>query len=174
MSEEIKACQSKTKYTQKGVIEAYLALKKKGKDVRHYKCDMCDGHHITSITDYKVLKLSEDQIMALCFEYANNTYKSLRFFGIFHIPNERKSTKNFRYKSKAIGIRSGLPDFQIILPDGKIFWVELKKEGGTQKKNQKKCEQWMKERGLEYYLINSVEDFKKLVDLKMSNYKNID
>jgi len=160
-------CQSKDKYNHITVISAFNALKKKGRNVKHYKCSDCDGYHITSIMDYTEPKVSEEVLMSNCVKWANNTYPELRFWGIVHIPNGGKRTKFERNKSKALGIRSGFPDLQIILPSGKIFFIEMKTSTGTQSKDQKACQEWMAKRRLEYFTINNEKDFKELINLNM-------
>lgn len=111
--------------------------------------------------------MSEELLQSECIKWANNTYKELRFWGILHIPNASKSSNFFQYKSKALGIRKGFPDLQIILPNGNVFFVELKSKKGKQSPAQKKCHEWMMKRKLEYYLIDDLEVFKELIKSKM-------
>ncbi len=168
MLENISACQSKDKYDHKTVINTYKALLCKGREVKYYKCDTCDGYHITSVMDYKDNNVvTEDVFHSRCILWANNTFPELRFWGILHIPNARRASDAFRNKSKAMGIRKGFPDLQVILPSGEIFFIELKAGKGGQSKEQKTCQKWLEERGLEYYTINSEEKFKELITLKI-------
>lgn len=165
---EVLPCQSKTKYNYVGVINALDALKRKKKEVKYYKCDHCGEYHITSVMDYTKPNRSEESLMSSCVIWANNTFPELRFWGIVHMPNGGKRSKFDKIKSKALGIRKGFPDLQVILPSGKIFFIEMKGEsGGSQSKDQKECQRWMQKRGLEYFIINSYESFKELLNKKM-------
>ncbi len=168
MSEEIiQACQVKDKYDNTTVLLTYKALLKKGRKVKYYKCDTCDGWHITSMMDYKKPIMSEEVLQSKCILWANNTYPELRFWGILHIANARKASNAFRNKSKALGIRKGFPDIQIILPDGTIFFIELKTTTGKQSKEQKECQEWLKKRGIDCYVIDNEESFKELINKKI-------
>ncbi len=164
----ISPCQSKVQYNYSGVINALDALKKKGQKVTYYKCDLCDGYHITSVMDYNKPELSEEVLMSRCFVWANNTFPELRLWGVVHIPNGGTRSRFDKYKSKALGIRKGFPDLQVILPSGKIFFIEMKvTNNGVQSKEQKECQKWMEKRKLEYYLINSEDAFRSLINEKM-------
>ncbi len=112
--------------------------------------------------------LSEETLQSQCIQWANNTYKELRFWGIMHIPNGGLRTTFDQRKSKALGIRKGFPDLQIILPSGKIFFIEMKKLKGVQSEKQKECQVWLEERGFEYYKIDNREDFEALINRKMN------
>ena len=111
--------------------------------------------------------LSEDQIQAQCVQWANNNFEKLRGFGIAHIPNGGTRNKLEANKLKAMGVRKGFPDLIVILPNGKIFFIEMKDDKGKQSEAQIECEKFMKERGIEYYLIRSIDEFKELINSKM-------
>lgn len=114
------------------------------------------------------MPITEENLQSECVKWANNTFPKLRFWGILHIPNGGRRTKWDQNKSKALGIRKGFPDLQIILPNGQIFFIEMKKLKGVQSPEQKKCQAWLEERGLEYYKIDNREDFEALINRKMT------
>ena len=126
---------------------------------------------VISVLNYATIAFNmtpEETLQAECVLWANNTYKELRFWGIMHIPNGGIRTKFDQRKSKAMGIRKGFPDLQIILPSGKIFYIEMKRLKGVQGEKQKECQAWLEKRGLEYYLIDNREDFEALINRKMN------
>jgi len=63
---------------------------------------------------------------------------------------------------KNIGLLSGASDTIICLP-GKVLFVEFKTEIGNQSEKQKEFEQRVKDLGLEYHLIRSLEEFKEKI-----------
>ena len=58
-------------------------------------------------------------------------------FRHYHVANEGKRSVQHQMKLKKMGFRSGVPDFIIEYPKGKILYVELKNEKGQLSKSQK-------------------------------------
>jgi|TARA_B100001093_G_C26447112_1_gene850721 hypothetical protein len=58
-------------------------------------------------------------------------------FRHYHVANEGKRSVQYQMKLKKMGFRSGVPDFIIEYPKGKILYVELKNEKGQLSKSQK-------------------------------------
>ena len=63
---------------------------------------------------------------------------------------------------KATGVVAGVSDLIIIQPN-RIIFIELKTEKGVQSNEQKSFEKKVKNLGFEYYLIRSMDEFKKSV-----------
>jgi hypothetical protein len=62
----------------------------------------------------------------------------MRGFFVFHIPNGMNTDARTGAQFKREGVVSGIPDLQIVVPNGKVIWVELKKrKGGVVSKAQK-------------------------------------
>ncbi len=116
--------------------------------------------------------ISEDQLQSKCVVWARNTHKDLRGFGVVHIPNGGTRHKLEAAKLVAIGVVSGFPDLICIMPNGHIFFVEMKDEKGKQSDKQKACEEFMTKRGIEYYLIRDFENFQQLINKKVSEHSN--
>lgn len=82
-------------------------------------------------------------------------------YAIFSIPNESSNKKEMMFK-KSIGLLSGASDL-IVLMQNRCIFVEVKNENGRQSDNQKEFEARVKELGFEYYIVRSLQDFKKVV-----------
>ncbi len=136
--------------------------------------------------------MSESKIQAECYKWFNNTY-CLKHHNprgtMFSVPNESisqtaKAIINVlkRYKvpsfiisaveksililtstAKAIGLTAGVSDTIVMLPSGKIIFVEFKDEKGRQSEKQKEFETIVTNLGHEYFLIRDFETFKKLI-----------
>jgi hypothetical protein len=61
------------------------------------------------------------------------------------IPNAGQRTPHAARRLKVEGMTAGVPDLCILIPDGKVIWIELKtgkgRQGPAQKNFQKFCEQ---------------------------------
>lgn len=112
--------------------------------------------------------MTEDQLQQQCIVWARNTYQKLRHFGIVHIPNGGTRHRVEATKLKAIGVAAGFPDLICIMPNGHMFFVEMKDEKGIQSEAQKKCEEFMIERNVGYFLIRDFESFKQLITKKIN------
>lgn len=77
----------------------------------------------------------------------------------FSVPNE--ATRN---NSKYIqsGVLAGVSDL-IVLNNGKTHFVELKDYKGKQSEKQKEFENKVISQGFEYFLVRSLDEFKKIV-----------
>lgn len=115
--------------------------------------------------------LSEDKIQSECVKWARNTYSELRFFGVVAIPNGGTRHKIEAMKLTSTGVVAGFPDLIITMPNGHIFFIEIKDATGKQSKAQIECQKWMQERGIEYHLINSIDKFKQLIERKINETK---
>ena len=107
---------------------------------------------------YKFWNMLEKDLQNLIIEYCG--YKNILCFrtnaGDYY--NESETGKKYKIK----GMSKGFPDL-IILINSKTLFVELKKLGGKQSKDQKKMEIDINETGNNYYLIDNFEDFEKLI-----------
>ena len=55
----------------------------------------------------------------------------------FHCPNGGFRNKIEAGRLKAQGVKAGIPDIGVPLPDGKILWIEVKAPGGVLSEPQK-------------------------------------
>lgn len=109
----------------------------------------------------------ENKIQAQCYQWFNNNY-CLKHHNprliMFSIPNELAGKNAIAtMQAKAMGLKAGVSDTIIILPNGKIIFVEFKDPKGKQSDQQKDFENTVTNLGHEYYLIRSFEQFKELI-----------
>lgn len=86
------------------------------------------------------------------------TWLRRRGFFVIHIPNH----KNMR---QDLGATPGAPDLQIILPEGKTLWVEMKRrKSGVVSPEQKKFHEALRRLGHEVILAKGAKDAKEQVE----------
>lgn len=108
----------------------------------------------------EVGKLSEQQLQATCFQWHWNNFPKERGT-LFHVQNN-SSSRVLGNKRKAVGVVSGVSDLILILC-GRVVFIEMKTETGTQSTSQKEFQSKVKELGHKYVVIRSFEEFKKLI-----------
>lgn len=74
-------------------------------------------------------------------------------FKWFHVPNGGKRGILTAKKLKAQGVKRGVADVCIILPEQKVIWIELKTQSGTLGIDQKQFCNDITELGHKYYPI---------------------
>jgi len=79
---------------------------------------------------------------------------------IFSVPNERKGGYMAMKDLLLTGLLSGVSDL-IVIVKNKVMFVEVKNKTGRQSEKQKDFEKQVINLGFEYYLVRSLEDFKK-------------
>jgi hypothetical protein len=58
-------------------------------------------------------------------------------FFIFHVANEQNTSKNYTIELKRMGLRAGVADYCVLLPDGRVAFIEFKRdEASARKKNE--------------------------------------
>lgn len=77
---------------------------------------------------------TEHEEQAGFVKWFRENYPSLM---IFAIPNGDKRHISVAKRLKTEGVLKGIPDLQIVLPDEKVLWVEMKKEDGKLSQSQK-------------------------------------
>lgn len=82
---------------------------------------------------------------------------------IFAVPNGGSRNKIEAMILRATGVLSGVSDLIMILPNGRLIFVEVKFQNGKQSESQKDFENRVKKLGFEYWLINDLQAFKDSV-----------
>ena len=80
---------------------------------------------------------------------------------IFSVPNERSNVKE-QSRMIATGLKAGVADLIVLLPNGKTVFIECKDEKGRQSDKQISFEQSVSNLGFEYFVVRSLEDFQKI------------
>ena len=109
--------------------------------------------------------MSEDILQAKIYKWYHNTYCTKLNnpqHVIFAVPNGGQRSKSEAARFKATGLLAGVSDLIVIQPN-RIIFVELKLEKGRQQKTQIDFERKVKALNFEYYVIRSLEEFKKIV-----------
>lgn len=105
----------------------------------------------------------------------------------FAIPNGGFRSRKTARELKAEGVRTGVADVCVMLPEGRTVWIELKRDAvygtsaktgrriklynaGEQSNNQKEFEKKCKELGHEYYVAYSVKDVADIFGLDAGFY----
>lgn len=114
----------------------------------------------------------ESKIQSECFIWYNNNF-CLKFHNprgmMFSVPNELGGKNKISTAlARSTGLMAGVSDTIIILPNSKFIFVEFKTQTGKQSEKQKEFEERVKKHGYDYFIIRSVEEFKKLIlDLQL-------
>ena len=112
----------------------------------------------------KIKKMSEKQLSQITekSEYDIQceiiNYCRLNKILCFAVPNEATRNNSKYIKS---GVLSGVSD--LILVIDKVSFVEVKNRSGKQSEKQKEFQNKVELLGFKYYLVRSLEDFKKLL-----------
>lgn len=109
----------------------------------------------------------ESKIQSECFIWYNNTY-CLTFHEprglMFSVPNELGGRNAISTAlAKSTGLMSGVSDTIVILPNGRLIFVEFKTAKGVQSKSQIEFEKRVTAHGYDYYIVRSLEEFKELI-----------
>jgi hypothetical protein len=114
------------------------------------------------------MEKTENKIQQEMFIWFNNTY-TINGLGLFaSIPNDSKDAKE-QMRKKATGMKVGHSDFNIYLPNGKTLFFEVKTPTGRQSEHQKRFELEVNNLGFKYFLVRSLDEFKKIVILAEQN-----
>lgn len=110
---------------------------------------------------------SESKIQSECYIWYNNNF-CLKIHNprglMFSIPNELSGNNVVgTILAKSTGLTPGASDTIVILPSGKLIFVEFKTKTGKQTKSQKNFEKRVKNLGYEYKIIRSLDEFKKII-----------
>lgn len=113
----------------------------------------------------------EAKIQSECFIWYNNNY-CLTFHEprglMFSVPNELGGKNAISTAlAKSTGLMSGVSDTIVILPNGRLIFVEFKTAKGVQSKSQKEFEKRVTAHGYDYYIVRSLEEFKELINTNL-------
>lgn len=113
--------------------------------------------------------MTESKLQQEIFNYYQNNYclKTHNPRGvIFSVPNGGTRNKLEALTLKATGLLPGVSDLIVILPNGKILFIEIKTETGIQSPAQKDFQHRITTLNYEYHLVRSLEEFQRVINLK--------
>lgn len=113
---------------------------------------------------------SEERLQMECFKYFSNTFPQFRKL-LFHVPSGGLRDKREAAKFQRLGVVSGISDLICLI--GGCTFIELKRADGKgqQDPEQKKFEQAVDRMDFPYFLINDLEEFKKLINMIIKDYE---
>jgi hypothetical protein len=104
---------------------------------------------------------NEEQLQAHCFQWFWNEYPEERQM-LFH-PWQKSKDRAEGARAKAFGVVAGISDLILILPAGKVVFVELKYGKGTMSDHQVRFSVKVQARGHQHYVIYTFDGFKNLI-----------
>lgn len=119
--------------------------------------------------------MKESKIQSDCFVWYNNMYclKLHEPRGIMYSNANELAGNNAiaTMRAKATGLRAGVADTTVILPNGRLIYVEFKNEKGRQSEKQKEFEKIVSDLGFKYYIVRSLEEFKEVINNNLKTEK---
>lgn len=111
--------------------------------------------------------MTEDQLQAKIYQHFHNHYPNLRGL-LFAVPNGGWRNAREAQKLKSTGVVAGVADLLFIYKK-RIYCFELKTAKGTQQKVQKQWQQVVENQGVDYFIIRSLDEFKKVLNNILQN-----
>ena len=105
--------------------------------------------------------MNENQLQQIIVIWFKNEYQMHGKVLVFSIPNGGSRNLLEAKKLKQTGAMAGVSDL-IVLLHSKCLFIELKAEKGIQSEVQKIFEERVKNLKFDYFIIRSLEEFKKL------------
>ncbi len=93
--------------------------------------------------------------------YGERTKRPLLYFAV---PNGGERSKSTAGKLKAEGVRAGVPDIVIALPEGRTLWIEMKvRNGGRVSPEQREFHRNLEARGHSVYVARGAREAAEIV-----------
>ena len=102
------------------------------------------------------LKISEHSLQVAVLAYL--TFQAAKDINVIAIPNAARRSLRMGARMKAEGLQSGVADLCIMLPGGRVAWLELKTDKGRQSIAQKGFEAECKRLGHHYALARNLDE----------------
>ena len=105
--------------------------------------------------------MNEQQLHTACYTWFHNTYHAER--GMLHHNNNNSVNSIAGNKMKAMGVVPGVSDFELILKNGVVAFIEMKTRTGVLADEQKRFSAMIVLRGHLYFVVRTLEEFQKLI-----------
>lgn len=99
---------------------------------------------------------NESRLQSACVRWFRYQYPDSL---IFAIPNGGKRTQREAEFMKEEGVMAGVADLEILMPDGKCAFIEMKTLKGRLSEHQLKFQRWCFENGHVYLVCKTLEQF---------------
>jgi len=97
-------------------------------------------------------------------QYQICEYLQLRRLYFFSIANEAAGRSRIaQMQLVSMGLRAGVADLEVWLPDGVTLYLEVKTATGRQSPRQKKFQERCEQHGRAYHIVRSVEDVERVL-----------
>ena len=110
---------------------------------------------------HKMRKRPENDIQRSIVKYIEAVVPSAL---VMAIPNASRRTKSGRPMNAAPGLLPGAPDLVVVIPKGKVIWIEVKAPKGTVSSNQKMVHGRLRSLGHMCFVVRSIEDVQRVFD----------
>ena len=114
-------------------------------------------------------KQSEDKIQQTIIVWFRNTFCLAHHnpkLKIFAVPNADVSSDAHRIKMFSTGVEGGVADLVVLLPEGQMFFVEVKTPEGRMSPKQLKFSDDVSQLGFNCYIVRCLEEFQRLPEIK--------
>jgi len=112
----------------------------------------------------------EDSLQEACIRWFDYSYPNLKLL-LFHATNEGKVTKTQAVRRKKMGVRPGVADLILLVPNNSSAYlaIELKTPQGKQSENQKKWQETAERNGGKYTIARTVDEFINIIQSYFNN-----
>nr|DAY33448.1 MAG TPA: Nuclease [Caudoviricetes sp.] len=111
----------------------------------------------------------ESQLQQMCVRYFRYVYPQ---YVIYATPNGGTRNPIEAKRLKAEGVLAGVADLTVLLPQGRIIYIEMKVKGNRQTDNQKAFQQKAEALGYKYYVCYSFDQFKAIIEEELNTTDN--
>ena len=111
----------------------------------------------------------ESQLQQMCVRYFRYVYPQ---YVIYATPNGGSRNPVEAKRLKAEGVLAGVADLTVLLPNGRIIYIEMKVKGNRQTDNQKDFQQKAEALGYKYYVCYSFDEFKAIIEKELTTTNN--
>lgn len=105
--------------------------------------------------------MTEHRLQQECFLWHWNTHPAERGC-LWHVNNNARNRIQGAVL-KAIGVVKGVSDLHYLRPDGVTIYIEVKLPGERQSPAQQQWQKLVEDRGGEYHIITTLEEFQNLI-----------
>ena len=115
------------------------------------------------------MKHQESTLQTSCVKWFRLQYPNLV---IYAVPNGGSRNVREAQRLKAEGVLAGVADLNVLLPNGKIIYIEMKVIGNRQTDTQTDFQQPAESLGSKSYVCYSFDEFKAIIEKELTTTDN--